>query len=227
MFTETISHQLYSAFLFSGWGFLFGLYADLFTVWRLTFHSRRLSAILQDIALLLSGAVAFFLLALPLSGGRLRWYLFVGAGVGFLAWQKTLGRIVVPALTRLASKIRRAVAVFRRWIDRRTEKVRGFVKKGGDFLKKHLHSLVCALYNKLDICVYLKDARRKEGDHLGEQTHLPSTSQEKKHIFAHRPRGIRRLHHRHAHPTANGDQREGEGSRRSATAPIPALRRKR
>ncbi|MBP3936490.1 MAG: spore cortex biosynthesis protein YabQ [Clostridia bacterium] len=210
MFTDSIAQQLYSAFLFGGWGLLWGIYADLFAVWRQLFHSRKWVIFLQDIWLMVSGAVVFFLLSLPLSGGRMRWYLFVGTAVGWLAWRQTGGRYFVPLVCRFWRWIARCWQPIHRFGQKVYDKATVPFKKLGIFLKKFLHSINASLYNKLDYCArYAQKGKRhrKEGDEHGRQQLPAAAEEEKKHIPAHRPDRVRAVRGRRTGAVGNGDPR--------------------
>ena len=153
MFNETIAHQLYSTFLFGGLGFLFGAYADVFTVWRMVFHSRKWVVFLQDVWMFLSAAVVFFLLSLPMTGGRLRWYLFAGFAIGVVCWGITFGRYAVTFLLRIIGGLRRWKRRLSARFGKYGQKVKDFCEKYTTFFKKHLHSVWKALYNIFDIYV--------------------------------------------------------------------------
>lgn len=91
----TIAEQMHQLFLSCGMGFLLGIYYDVFRVARLIMHSKQRVIFFQDLLFFLSSAVFTFLFALAVMDGRLRLYLFIGEGIGFLAYYFTIGRLVM------------------------------------------------------------------------------------------------------------------------------------
>ncbi|MBQ1211721.1 MAG: spore cortex biosynthesis protein YabQ [Clostridia bacterium] len=186
MFTDTIAWQLYSAFLCGGMGLLWGLHADLLAVWRQIANSRKWVVVLQDIWWMLSGAAVFFLLSLTLTGGRMRWYLFLGCGIGYLCWRQTAGRIFVPAAVRVVRWVAKIFRPLGRVLRRLSEKTKIPIKKAEFSCKKLLHSFCASLYNKLDYYVH----KRKEGDVRGKRS-LSAAEEKEEHLSAHRSHRIR------------------------------------
>jgi hypothetical protein len=73
-----------------------------------------------------SSAVIFFLCSIPLSSGRLRWYLLLGVFVGFFLWKLTLGRLFLKISLRLVyagKRLFRAVAAFGRRVLEKPKKI--------------------------------------------------------------------------------------------------------
>ncbi len=93
--------QLRELFLSCGMGFLLGAYYDVFRLLRCWLSPSRLRIFLGDCAYASTSAVATFLFLLALNGGVLRWYLFLGLLVGFFAYRRTVGSLLVKAVLRL------------------------------------------------------------------------------------------------------------------------------
>ena len=154
--TATDSAQLYHLFLFGGLGFLLGAVYDLFRAWRQIARSSAASVAIQDICFCLSSALLFFLTALAVTGGQLRWYLFFGTAVGFAAYRLTAGRLTARLLRHLQKIYRAAARGLRRilWVPLGHLLRAGgrFLKKSGqniaNFLKKVLKSARLLLYTK-------------------------------------------------------------------------------
>ena len=98
--------QLYELFLSCGCGFLLGAYYDVFRLLRVMLPCRRWTVFVQDVVFFVTAAVITFLFDLTLTGGLLRFYLFVGLAAGFLAYRFTLGRLVMTC----AATVLRAIA---------------------------------------------------------------------------------------------------------------------
>ena len=101
MFGADNGLQLYQCFRFGGLGFLLGAYYDLFRVWRIVAHSGKIAVFFQDLLFCLSSALSFFLAALAVTGGILRWYLAAGVLLGLAAYRVTVGLIFVRLVRRL------------------------------------------------------------------------------------------------------------------------------
>lgn len=162
MFGADNSEQLYHLFLFGGLGLLLAVYYDAFRTWRVLFHSGKLAVALQDIVFFLSSALAFFLLSLAVTGGVLRWFLFLGVVLGFVAYRMTVGlfsvrllRWIFQTISRLFEGIGRAVRAVLRilWIPFRLpcrvlrRIFKKFAQKIPIFSKKVLKSVLSVLYN--------------------------------------------------------------------------------
>lgn len=169
MFDAGNSGRLYEMFLFGGLGFLLGLYYDAFRVARVMMQSGKRVIFVQDVFYCLSSALVFFLFAVSVNGGRLRWYLFLGAALGLAAYRMTAGRFVVRVARRvigaavwLWTRFWRLILAPFRWVFRL---LRGLAKgpirkltnclqicarRCGSFLKKGLKSLTPLVYNKHD-----------------------------------------------------------------------------
>ncbi len=85
--------QLYSLFLSCGCGFWLALVYELFE-WCRRRARHQLAVVLWDAVYMVVAAITLFLFSLPLTGGRLRWYILLGAGVGFVACRQTVGRLL-------------------------------------------------------------------------------------------------------------------------------------
>lgn len=100
--------QLYCFLLSGGFGFWLGTAYALCGMARAA-AVHRLSRWGWDVCFCLTAAWTLFLFSLPLTGGRLRWYLLCGAAVGFFAGRATLGRLLCLGLTRLFGLLGRAL----------------------------------------------------------------------------------------------------------------------
>lgn len=157
------SGQLYNLFLSCGFGFLVGAYYDVFRVIRLMLPCRRGAVFFQDVFFFVTFAAATFLFDLTLTGGQLRFYLFIGMGAGFAAYHFTLGRFVMAFARTILQAIgcffrliwrgvcwpfRLAGRLLRRPLMFLRAKGAAFVKKVVLFLKKGLKQSRGVLYNQ-------------------------------------------------------------------------------
>ncbi len=104
--------QLQQFFYCCGLGFLLGLYYDIFRLLRLVLRSGKWTIFFQDVFFLVSAAVATFLFALAMVDGRLRLYLFVGEGIGFVSYHLTIGWVVI----RFASAVTAFILKVWHWL---------------------------------------------------------------------------------------------------------------
>lgn len=111
MFAEHTGEQLLSLLVCGGFGVALGLWFDLLTLLT-PFRAPRWVAAVRDAVAVVIAALALFLLSLPLTAGRLRWYLFAGTGVGLWAYRATAHRVV----TAVGSRVRRWLEGAARWI---------------------------------------------------------------------------------------------------------------
>lgn len=125
--------QLYCLFLSCGCGFWLGLLYELCGIGRrLAMH--RAAVVVWDVVFCLLAALCLFLFAMPMTGGVLRWYIWLGAGMGFLAFRMTLSRLIRRLTDRLTSFFGRLADV----LGRQTVKMREKMRKN---FKNPLHRL--------------------------------------------------------------------------------------
>ena len=117
MFAEHTGEQLLDLLRCGGFGVLLGLFFDLLSLLTPTKAPKWAVAIRDAVAVILS-ALTLFLISLPLTAGRLRWYLFAGAGLGLWLYRATLHRVVRAAGTRVRRGWTRATRFVDRWQDR-------------------------------------------------------------------------------------------------------------
>ena len=134
------SWQLYCLFLSCGCGFWLGLLYELCGIGhRTTMH--RGGAVLWDVAFCLLAGLSLFLFALPMTGGVLRWYVWVGAAVGFGAFRLTLSRLIRRLISGIAVFLRRLSGLVEQGCDaleRIVKKLREKIRKN---FKNPLHRL--------------------------------------------------------------------------------------
>lgn len=166
----TNSGQLQELFLFGGLGFLLGALYDVFRVIRLLMRPSARVIFFQDLLYFTLGSVVTFLFALAVTGGELRFYLFLGLVTGFTAYYFTVGRAVmrcargVIAAVRwfwrmlwtailfpfrlLGRLLRRPAAALARLLKKICRPAADFSKKIKGNLKKVLQRPLSVLYNQ-------------------------------------------------------------------------------
>lgn len=133
----TNAEQVRALVLSGGFGFLLGVYYELFRLARLLFRFGKIGVFVQDVTFGITAALATFLFDLCLSGGMLRGYLFIGLAVGFAVYYFTIGQIVFTVSARLVRGIRKAVAAVTRPIGAAFQRIeRGIAQTGANFVEK-------------------------------------------------------------------------------------------
>ena len=117
MFMEHSGEQLLALLICGGFGIALGLGLDLLTLMTPP-RTPRFVAAARDAVAVVIAALAFFLLSLPLTAGRLRWYLFAGAGLGLWAYRATLRRVIMAVGTRVRRWLIGAARWLGGWYDR-------------------------------------------------------------------------------------------------------------
>lgn len=125
--------QLYCLFLSCGCGFWLGLLYELCGIGR-RLAVYRIAAAVWDTVFCLLAALSLFLFAMPMTGGVLRWYVWLGAGLGFFAFRMTLSRLLRRLTDRTAVLFRRLAGA----VGRQTKKIREKIRKN---FKNPLHRL--------------------------------------------------------------------------------------
>lgn len=101
----TNSGQLQELFLAGGLGFLLGAFYDVFRVIRLMMRPSARVIFFQDLLYFTLSSVITFLFALAVTGGELRFYLFLGLVTGFMAYYFTVGRAVMRCAKQVIAAI--------------------------------------------------------------------------------------------------------------------------
>lgn len=90
-------------------GAVSGAVYEFFRLFRLIFPPGRLAAFWQDGLYTVGIAVWIFCFTLRLTSGRLRFFVLVGWGLGFLLWYCTAGAAVYGFFRRTAALMRQTV----------------------------------------------------------------------------------------------------------------------
>lgn len=168
----TNNGQLQELFMAGGLGFLLGAFYDVFRVIRLLMRPSDKVVFFQDILFFTLSSVITFLFALAVTGGELRFYLFLGLVTGFSAYYFTVGRAVVRCAKGVISAalwlwnslwkallfpfrliwriLKRPFAALGRLIRKWGRPLADFLKKIPENLKKVLQRPLSILYNQKD-----------------------------------------------------------------------------
>ena len=100
--------QQSSAFL---WSFVLGaslsaLYG-VFRLLRCTFSFGKAAVFLLDVIFMLAASVSCFLFSLGFIRGYVRFYVFIGAAIGFVAYRLTAGRLIFSVYSRILGVCRK------------------------------------------------------------------------------------------------------------------------
>ena len=110
--TDTVTAQIY-IFLWSALaGAVIGALYDALRVSRRVVRTSNAVVVLEDILFFALAAVILFEAAYQSNGGELRWYEFVGAGVGFLLYRLLLSRIVMTVSTAVVEILIKLLTLF-------------------------------------------------------------------------------------------------------------------
>ena len=147
---ELINNEkaLYTAFLCVGYGLLCGV---AFTLLSLLFSKklrRPTARAVADIACLGTAAVGLFLLSLPLTDGRPRFWLFCGTVAGFLVWKRWCASPFCRGCLFLGRPLVAAARTIARLWEIPRVKLQKNCQKTEIFFKNLLKSKRNLLYNK-------------------------------------------------------------------------------
>ena len=153
-----------------GLGFLLGAFYDVFRVIRLLMRPSAKEVFFQDLLFFALSSVVTFLFALAVTGGELRFYLFLGLVTGFMAYYFTIGRAVMRCAKSVIAAIlwlwhglwkaiffpfrllwkllRRPISALARFFCKIGRPAADFFKKIAGNLKKVLQRPLSVLYNQ-------------------------------------------------------------------------------
>ena len=162
--------QLQELFMGGGRGFLLGAFYDVFRVIRLLMRPSAKVVFFQDLLFFALSSVVTFLFALAVTGGELRFYLFLGLVTGFMAYYFTIGRAVMRCAKSVIAAIlwlwhglwkaiffpfrllwkllRRPISALARFFCKIGRPAADFFKKIAGNLKKVLQRPLSVLYNQ-------------------------------------------------------------------------------
>lgn len=91
-------------------GIIWGVYYDVFRLFRRVIHFARITIALQDIVFWLTSAVFIFFVCIKLNNGFIRIYFVVFALVGWTIYFYTLGKMAFAVFDLIISCARRIIA---------------------------------------------------------------------------------------------------------------------
>ena len=147
---ELVNNQkaLYTAFLCIGYGVLCGWFSTMLSLLFFRKKRTRIVAVFKDISLFFWSAIGLFLLSLPLTDGRPRFWLFAGTAAGFFSWKRGAEQPFLRILHRVHTPLARTVDTIGRVCGVVRLKIRKNVKKPEKNFKKLLKFKRVILYNK-------------------------------------------------------------------------------
>jgi len=139
---------LYTLFLCIGYGVLCGAAETVFSLLISKSRAARLMRCAVDIVGLFLAAVGLFLLSLPLTDGRPRWWLFLGTAAGFFGYKRLLERPLCRLIHWLFMPLFRLFHTIGRLFVAERGRARKNVKKTKNFFKNLLKFKSKLLYNR-------------------------------------------------------------------------------
>lgn len=105
-------------------GALLGIVYDIFRIQRITMASdvkhlqiiKDIIIFIEDIIFSVISAVVIIIMIFHVNNGRIRWFALFGAGIGFLIYYHTAGRIVMICSERIIAFIRYCIRMIKRFI---------------------------------------------------------------------------------------------------------------
>ena len=101
-------------------GFILGVIYDIFRIRRITMESeniiKNIIIFAEDIIFAVISAVIMVLMIYHLNNGRIRWFFIFGAGIGFIVYYNTIGRIVIICSEKIIKFIRYCIRMIKRFI---------------------------------------------------------------------------------------------------------------
>lgn len=174
MYIEGVSSQVRNFLLSLGFGFLVGIFYDVFRILRMVVSSGKIAVFIGDVLYVTLSAAATFLFLLTVNDGQVRGYILMGELIGFLIWYISFGTFAVRVTGKIAAALKKALrgvfriilypfnklfGVLRRFLAKFSEKGQKKAKKIANKSKFHLKMNYSLLYNH-----YIKArCRKKEG----------------------------------------------------------------
>lgn len=90
----SLAQQTRGFLLSLGFGFIMGIFYDLFRIIRISISNGKIATIISDILYCIFLCFALFLFCLTINEGEIRLYLLLGAGAGFCVYYFSLGVII-------------------------------------------------------------------------------------------------------------------------------------
>lgn len=99
----SLAEQTKNFLLSLGFGFIMGIFYDLFRIIRISISKGKIATIVSDILYCIFLCFCTFIFCLTVNEGEVRFYLLSGAGAGFCVYYFSLGAIIFSLSERLVS----------------------------------------------------------------------------------------------------------------------------
>lgn len=137
IYSLSLAQQTKSFLLSLGFGFIMGIFYDLFRIVRISISKSSKTVLPFDLAYCVFLAFASYLFFLTVNEGDIRAFLLIGEGIGFAVYYFSLGVVVFSASEKIVCGIKSFVSLIIkmflspfRWIFNKLQKVLGkFSKK--------------------------------------------------------------------------------------------------
>lgn len=90
----SLATQTKNLLLSLGFGFIMGIFYDLFRIIRISISKGKVATVISDILYCIFLCFCLFLFCLTINEGEIRFYLLAGAGAGFCVYYFSLGVII-------------------------------------------------------------------------------------------------------------------------------------
>lgn len=109
----SLAQQTKGFLLSLGFGFIMGIFYDLFRIIRISISKGKIATVISDILYCIFLCFCTFIFCLTVNEGELRFYLLLGAGAGFAVYYFSLGIIIFSFSEKLISLIKKVTkAIF-------------------------------------------------------------------------------------------------------------------
>ncbi len=105
----SIATQTKNFLLSLGFGFLMGIFYDLFRIVRISISKGKTATIISDILYCIFLCFALFLFCLTVNEGEIRFYLLLGSLAGFFVYYFSLGIIIFSFSEQLITFIKKVI----------------------------------------------------------------------------------------------------------------------
>lgn len=103
----SLAQQTKGFLLSLGFGFIMGIFYDLFRIIRIGISKGKVATVVSDILYCIFLCFCLFLFCLTVNEGEVRFYLLLGTGAGFCVYYFSLGVIIFSFSEKLISFIKR------------------------------------------------------------------------------------------------------------------------
>lgn len=178
LYSLSLATQTKVFLLSLGFGFIMGIFYDVFRIVRMCVGRGRASFVISDVLYCLLLCVCSFLFFLTVNEGEIRVYIIIGEAAGFFVYYFSLGAVIfsvsgkiIAFIRRAASVIFRAVSfpflrifrllrgVFNKFLKKSRKKSKNLKNKSNFLLKVYKHMLYNLNIKKTPVDDGLSDER--------------------------------------------------------------------